>query len=84
MSEYEDEIESLNSNLDAKNDFIVALEQSIDEKNKESQFLVMQMEKSREVIKDQDEEINSIRRRPQTGSKKVIYQKTQEDIETFC
>jgi len=72
MSEYEDEIESLNSNLDAKNDFIVALEQSIDEKNKESQFLVMQMEKSREVIKDQDEEINSIRRKPQTGSKKIV------------
>jgi len=61
MSECEDEIESLNSNLDAKNDFIAALQQNIDEKNKEFQCLVMQLEKTSEVTKIQEGEIDSIK-----------------------
>ena len=50
------------------------------EKNDEAQYFVIQLEKSSEVIKDQEEEIKSIKRRPQT---KVINQKTQEDIKLF-
>lgn len=70
----------MNSNLDAKNDFIAALQENMREKNDEAQYFVMQLEKSSEVIKDQEEEIKCMARRPQT---KVIIQKTQEDIKLF-
>jgi hypothetical protein len=70
----------LNSNLDAKNDFIAALQENMREKKDEAQYCVMQLEKSSEVIKDQEEEIVCMARRPQT---KVIIQKTQEDIKLF-
>ena len=50
------------------------------EKKDEAQYFVMQLKKSSEVIKDQGQEIKSIKRRPQT---KVIIQKTQEDIKLF-
>ena len=70
----------MNSNLDAKNDFISALQENMREKNDEAQYCVMQLEKSSEVIKDQEEEIKCMARRPQT---KVIIQKTQEDIKLF-
>ena len=50
------------------------------EKKDEAQYCVMQLEKSSEVIKDQEEEIKCMARRPQT---KVINQKTQEDIKLF-
>ena len=50
------------------------------EKKDEAQYFVMQLEKSSEVIKDQEEEIKCMARRPQT---KVINQKTQEDIKLF-
>ena len=50
------------------------------EKKDEAQYFVMQLKKSSEVIKDQGQEIKSIKRRPQT---KVINQKTQEDIKLF-
>ena len=50
------------------------------EKKDEAQYCVMQLKKSSEVIKDQGQEIKSIKRRPQT---KVINQKTQEDIKLF-
>ena len=70
----------MNSNLDAKNDFISALQENMREKNDEAQYFVMQLEKSSEVIKDQEEEIVCMARRPQT---KVIIQKTQEDIKLF-
>ena len=71
MSECEDEIESLNSNLDAKNDFIAALQQNIDEKNKEFQCLVMQLEKTSEVTKIQEGEIDSIKIRLNNEINKV-------------
>ena len=50
MSECEDEIESLNSNLDAKNEFIVALQAEVQDKNKETSFLLSQLDKSKEAI----------------------------------
>ena len=50
------------------------------EKKDEALYFVMQLEKSSEVIKDQEEEIVCMARRPQT---KVINQKTQEDIKLF-
>jgi len=72
LAEYEDEIESLNSNLDAKNEFIAALQNNMEEKNSEAEYLEMQLEKSSEVIKGQEEEIKSIKRRPQTEMKKLV------------
>ena len=44
----------------------------MEEKNSEAEYLEMQLEKSSEVIKGQEEEIKSIKRRPQTEMKKVL------------
>ena len=56
MSECEDEIESLNSNLDAKNEFIVALQAEVQDKNKETSFLLSQLDKSKEAILAMEEQ----------------------------
>ena len=72
LAEYEDEIESLNANLDAKNEFITALQDNMKEKNVESEYLEDQLEKSREVIKEQERDIKSLKGRLQAEIKKVV------------
>ena len=72
LAEYEDEIESLNANLDAKNEFITALQDNMKEKNVESEYLEDQLEKSREVIKEQERDIKSLKGRLQSEIKKVV------------
>lgn len=72
LAEYEDEIESLNANLDAKNEFITALQDNMKEKNVESEYLEDQLEKSREVIKEQERDIKSLKGRLQAEIKKIV------------
>ena len=51
MTECEEEIESLNSNLDAKNEFISALQRDNTDKREETEYLVNQLQKSNNVVK---------------------------------
>ena len=51
MLGYEEEIESLNSNLDRKNEFIVALQDEIKIKSQERAHFINQLELSSEKIK---------------------------------
>lgn len=51
MLGYEEEIESLNANLDAKNDFISALQDEIREKNNETKCFLSQLDNRASVIK---------------------------------
>ena len=51
MTECEEEIESLNSNLDTKNEFISALQKDVNNKREETEFLVSQLQNSNNVIK---------------------------------
>jgi len=62
VSGYEDELEALNANLDAKSEFIVALQKNLEEKNDEAKYYLIQLQKSDELIKVQEKEINSIRK----------------------
>ena len=51
MTECEEEIESLNSNLDSKNEFISALQMDNTNKREETEYLVNQLQKSNNVVK---------------------------------
>ena len=51
MTECEEEIESLNSNLDAKNEFISALQRDATNKREETEFLVSQLQNSNNIVK---------------------------------
>ena len=51
MTECEEEIESLNSNLDTKNDFISALQRDNTNKREETEYLVNQLQKANNVVK---------------------------------
>ena len=51
MLGYEEEIESLNANLDAKNDFISALQDEIREKNNETKCFLTQLDNRASAIK---------------------------------
>ena len=51
MTECEEEIESLNSNLDTKNEFISALQRDNANKREETEYLVNQLQKSNNVVK---------------------------------
>ena len=51
MTECEEEIESLNSNLDTKNEFIFALQKDVNNKREETEFLVSQLHNSNNIIK---------------------------------
>ena len=46
MLGYEEEIESLNANIDAKNDFISALKNEILEKKNDSHYFLNQLERN--------------------------------------
>lgn len=51
MLSYEEEIESLNANLDNKNEFITALQHEIQEKTTDSEYFIDQLEHSTSIIK---------------------------------
>ena len=51
MLDYEEEIESLNANLDTKNEFISALQKEIQQKNNDSNCFLTQLDNSRSIIK---------------------------------
>ena len=51
MTECEEEIESLNSNLDTKNEFVSALQKDVNNKREETEFLVSQLHNSNNIIK---------------------------------
>ena len=51
MLTYEEEIESLNANLDAKNDFISALQDEIKEKKNDTKYFLSQLDNRASVIK---------------------------------
>ena len=51
MTECEEEIESLNSNLDTKNEFISALQRDNANKKEETEYLVNQLQKTNNVVK---------------------------------
>ena len=51
MLGYEEEIESLNANLDAKNDFISALQDEIREKNNATKCFLSQLDNRASAIK---------------------------------
>ena len=51
MLGYEEEIESLNANIDAKNDFISALKNEILEKKNDSHYFLNQLDNSSAVIR---------------------------------
>ena len=51
MASYEEEIESLNCNLDRKSEFIVALQEEIKTKGQESNELIKQLDRSASQIR---------------------------------
>ena len=51
MASYEEEIESLNCNLDRKSEFIVALQEEIKTKGQESNELIKQLDRSASRIR---------------------------------
>lgn len=51
MIGYEEEIESLNNNLDRKNEFIVALQDEIRVKSQERVHFISQLEKSSDKMR---------------------------------
>jgi len=61
MLDYEEEIESLNANLDTKNEFISALQKEIQQKNNDSNCFLTQLDNSRSIIKRMEQELSTIR-----------------------
>ena len=59
MLGYEEEIESLNANLDAKNDFISALQDEIRDKNNETKCFLSQLDNRASVIKQEGKNVKN-------------------------
>merc|ERR1712061_168950 len=77
MTECEEEIESLNSNLDTKNDFISALQMDNTNKREETEYLVNQLQKANNVVKIMEREIMSMKAKQSNRKTKSPQLKTK-------
>jgi len=86
MLSYEEEIESLNANLDNKNEFITALQHEIQEKTTDSEYFIDQLEHSTSIIKMMEQEVSSLKFKLRFRKKKNNCNKstsTGSDIDNF-
>jgi len=93
MLDYEEEIESLNANLDTKNEFITALQREIQEKSNDSNCFLTQLDNSRTIIRRMEQELSSIRgalskknnlnQQPKQPKKRVSNKNVSTELDNF-
>merc|ERR1719410_1565925 len=84
MLGYEEEIESLNANIDAKNDFISALKNEILEKKNDSHYFLNQLDNSSAVIRLREQQLAALKCKSRYRKRKNVRTKCVEtEVDNF-